>query len=136
MFKYQPIGAADLPYFDQAPLVFPFNKTAQNFTGLNMHYLNPRDRFALFTALLKIKGSTTITDSRKLVLTWEMIKGVSTLAPAQACIKQYRIDAMRSQFIEIPPSDWATAMILPSDAFQKATNTAVWRDSKRNFRGW
>jgi hypothetical protein len=67
---------------------------------------------------------------------WATIKGVSKLAPAQSCIKQYLFDQMRSPFMEIKPTDWATALLLPTHRFKKASAEQVWRDSKKNNRSW
>jgi hypothetical protein len=135
-YYYTALNKNTLPYYDQFPLVFPFSKTNETFHGLNMHYLDYQMRFALFNELLKISKKTTINETSKLQFHWETIRGVSNLAPAQACVKQYRFDHVRSQFLEISPKDWATALLLPLARFSGSNQKAVWQESKRTGRSW
>lgn len=134
-FMYMPIGAATLPYYDTFPLVFPLSSTKDTFFGLNMHYLPYPTRFAVFKELVKIGGVPGLTDAKRMSLKWEMIAGVSKLAPLQACIKQYRFDAVGSPFMEIKQQDWATAMLLPTQSFKKSSASTVWKDTLTN-RKW
>jgi hypothetical protein len=135
LFAYDPLHADTLPYYDTYPLVFPISATDTTFTGLNMHYLPYPLRFALFRELLRISGATNLTDDKKMLLKWETIRGMSKLAPLQACIKQYRYDHVGSPFVDIKPSDWTTTMLLPVHSFKKSSADAVWRDTKK-VRGW
>jgi hypothetical protein len=134
-FMYQPKNAATLPYFDTFPLVLPFGRDADHFIGLNLHYLDYPLRFELFRELLSVSNSTTISDTSKIKYNWEMIKGVSKLAPAQACVKSYLYSQVKSPFMEILPSEWATAAMLPMHRFQGATAQRVWTESSKQ-RNW
>jgi hypothetical protein len=134
-FYYWPEGAEELPHFDTFPLVFPFAKTDKTFTGLNMHYLDYPMRFALFKQLLKISNATNITEASKMNINWQNIRGISKLAPAQACVKQYLFSQVKSPFLEISPVDWTTAMLLPTARFRKQTTEQVWSQTKK-VRGW
>jgi hypothetical protein len=134
-FYYMPKGKDELPYYDTFPLVFPFSKSDTTFTGLNMHYLDYPARFALFRELLKISGVQNITATAKMNANWQTIKGISKLAPAQACIKQYLFSHVKSAYLPIDPIDWTTAMLLPTARFQGASKEAVWRDSAKR-RSW
>jgi hypothetical protein len=134
-FKYLPKGKKDLPYYDTFPMIFPLSVTGDNFMGLNMHYLNYPMRFALFRELMKAYGPTNLTENSRLRMNWDKIQKLAKAAPAQACIKQYRFDHIKSLFMEIKPDDWTTAMVLPLAKFEKATEQAVWRDSAK-MRKW
>ena len=134
-FYYWPKHNETLPYFDTFPMVFPFERNDDSFLGLNMHYLNYPMRFALFRELLKISGNNRITDSSKMKLQWGQIKGVSKLAPAQACIKRYLFTQVKSPFMRIDPEDWTTAMLMPLARFQGQTKETVWAESATK-RSW
>ena len=134
-FYYWPKGEADLPHYDIFPLVFPFAKNESTFTGLNMHYLDYPMRFALFKELLKVAGATNLTENSKMNLNWQSLKGISKMAPAQACVKQYLFSQVKSPFLEIRPTDWTTAMLLPTARFKKQTKEQVWSQTKQR-RSW
>lgn len=120
-----------LPYWDQFPLVFPFNKTADAFTGLNLHYLDYKSRMMLLKELLKVNGNNTYTETKKIKFSWGLVKSMAKLSPAKACVKMYLFDHMASPFCEVSPTYWHTAMLLPVQRFVGASNNRVWSDSKR-----
>lgn len=132
-FYYMPKGYEDLPYYDTFPMVFPFAKTEGGFIGLNMHYLDYQARFALFRELMKTATSRTLSESTKMQYNWKLVKQMSTLAPAKACIKQYLNSHVKSPFLEFSPKDWPTAMTLPVERFVGASKQSVWQDSKRMY---
>jgi hypothetical protein len=134
MFFYMPKGKDDLPYYDMVPLVLPFARDSTHFTGLNIHYLDYVTRFRMFKELLRITNSTTLTEDTKMKYTWGMIKDVAKMAPAQACVKQYLFSHVKSMFMEVPPTEWATAALLPTHRFVGATQEQVWKDSRRVSR--
>lgn len=134
-FYYMPKGRNELPYYDTFPLIFPLSKHGDTFHGLNMHYLDYPMRFALFKSLLKIAAIPNITDVSKMKISWDQIKGLSSTAPAQACIKQYRFDHVKSPFLEIMPTDWATAMLLPTHRFVGENVQQIWQESAK-LRSW
>jgi hypothetical protein len=135
LFYYDPKFKDTLPYYDMVPLVFPIERDEKSFLGLNMHYLDYPARFALFRALLKISGTTSLTADKKLILSWNTLKGVSKLAPAQACIKRYLFDHVKSPFLHIDAPDWATVMTMPLARFAKQSKETVWKESAK-VRSW
>lgn len=134
-FYYWPKHNETLPYFDTFPLIFPLNRDSDSFLGLNMHYLDYPSRFALYRELLRVSGNRNLTADSKMRLNWAAIQGSSKLAPAQACIKRYLFQQVKSPFLKIEPADWTTAMMLPLARFQGQTKEVVWKESKQ-FRSW
>ena len=130
-FYYMPKHYDTLPYYDTFPLVFPYDKYDNGFIGLNMHYLDYQARFALFRELLKVSGRRGLNETTILNYNWSLIKDMAKLAPAQACIKRYLIDHVKSPFLEFSPTDWPTVMTLPVERFVGANKQQVWADSKR-----
>lgn len=135
MFIYDPKHKETLPYYDTFPLVFPFKQVKGGFYGLNMHYLPYMLRAKLLDRLLEFRNNKTMDESTRLKFSWSMINGMSQFAPAQACVKHYLYSHVQSPFKAIHASDWATAMLLPVEQFQKASVAQVWRDSARKTRG-
>jgi hypothetical protein len=134
MYGYDPKTKADLPYYDRFPLVFPYAKTADGFMGLNMHYLPYHLRIFLLDKLMVYKSNNRLDETTKLKYSWQLIEGVSRFKPAHACIKQYLIGHVKTQFRQIPSDDWATAMLLPVEQFVGASKQKVWRDSQQIIR--
>lgn len=130
-YYYDPKYKETLPYYDQFPLVIPFDKTPNGFIGLNMHYLDYRSRMALFNELLIITGNRSLTDISKIQYSWSMVKRIAKLKPAQACIKRYITKHVKSPFIEVPPEFWHTAMMLPVQRFAKESKEYVWAQSEK-----
>jgi hypothetical protein len=122
-YVYDPKTKDKLPYWDKFPLVFPFSQTKESFTGLNLHYLPPMLRFALMNELIKINNDMGAS--------WEVLKKSSKSQLVAPCVKQYLFNHVRSRYIRIPQDSWITAALLPSDNFQKASNSSVWAHSRR-----
>ena len=99
-----------------------------------MHYLDYKPRFELFRELLKTNNSRYLTEQSKLSYNWELVKRVSKMAPARACVKRYLFSHVRPPFLEFSPKDWPTAMTLPVERFVKASKAEVWNDSTRKYR--
>lgn len=129
MFYYDPKHKDTLPYYDRFPLVFPYSATKEGFMGLNMHYLPYFQRIQLMTRLMAFATNRSMDENTKLRYSWELIGGVARFKAAEACIKHYLKDHVRSMFIEIPGQDWHTAMMLPVERFVGANKNIVWGDS-------
>lgn len=129
MFFYEAKGKDDLPYFDQFPLVFPFDRDATGFIGLNMHYLPYILRVRLLDRLLTYSTNTKMDQTTRLKFQWATISAASRLALAKPCVHRYLISHVKSQFLEVDASQWFTAMMLPVERFSGASKQAVWADS-------
>lgn len=121
-FVYDAKTKDKLPYWDKFPLVFPFSQGEGSFTGLNLHYLSPMLRIALMQELMKINNNAGAS--------WEVLKRSSKSRLIAPCVKQYLLNHVRSRYIVIPQEMWATAVLLPTDNFQKASNNTVWAKSR------
>jgi hypothetical protein len=70
----------------------------------------------------------------RLKYSWQMIDGISRYAAAQPCVKHYLMDHVRSPFKQVFSKDWATAMLMPVERFEKASKEKVWIDTRRKLR--
>lgn len=129
LFFYDPKTKDKLPYYDTFPLIFPYKKVGNNFWGLNFHYIQPALRVRMLDNLWKFKTNNAMDATTKMKLSWQLISSASTLKPLQPCVKQYRLDHVRSRFMLIEPKDWVTALLLPVERFVGATPNRVWNES-------
>lgn len=129
LFYYDPKFKATLPFYDRFPLVFPFKAMKDGFLGLNMHYLPYYHRVQLMSRLMQFASSHTLDANTKLKYSWSLIDGVSKFKTAEPCIKHYLLNHVQSKFIEVPATDWHTAMMLPVERFVGSNKTNVWVDS-------
>ena len=127
-FSYNPKTKDALPIYDTFPLVFPFALTndAKGFYGINLHYLAPKLRMAVFVELLKLRTGSGYNKYTKLALNYSKLTSISKSRLIKHAIKRYRFDHMRSKFIKVDPEVWSIVVMLPSERFKKGTNTQAW----------
>lgn len=129
LFYYDPKHKDTLPHYDRFPLVFPYKVTKQGFMGLNMHYLPYYHRIQLMTRLMQFASNKNLDENTKLRYSWALIAGMAKFKMAEACIKHYLSDHVDSMFIEIPATDWHTALMLPVEKFVGSNKSTVWQES-------
>lgn len=134
MYRYDPKHKKTLPYYDTFPMVFVIELYKNGFLGLNIHYLPPAMRAKLMIQLEKLASDSRYTDKTKLKISYEIIKQTSSLGIAQPCVKRYLTTHIRSNVIRVPPEDWVAAVFLPVAKFKKASQEAVWAESRKIAR--
>jgi len=123
-FRYDPKNAKTLPYYDQYPLIFPFERNSTGFKGINFHYLSLKNRALLMDALYKAQSN-----NGKLRLSYDIIKTLSKKDLYKPCVKHYLNNNVRSDLIFIDPEYWDIALFLPLQNFAKASSSRVHTDS-------
>ena len=117
-FKYDPKGKAYLSKYDRFPMAFPIESYQNGFLGLNLHYLNVREREALLGQLMKFANNKKMDETTKLKLSYDLLQGSRRLNNlAKPCIKRYLFNHCRSQFIEINVDEFDKAIQLPVEDF-------------------
>ena len=88
LYWYKPLNAARLKYYDLFPLVIPFKKHRNGFTGLNFHYLSVPMRLDLLERLeaaYEDSGTLYSLDENDidqvLAFQWSEIKGRRGIKP-------------------------------------------------------
>jgi hypothetical protein len=135
MFYYDPKWKEELPYYDRFPLIFPFQKAAGGFLGLNLHYLPPQSRAKLMDGLYEYANNPRYDETTKIKLNYQMLNQASQLRFFKPCIKHYLSDHVVSKFMYIYPSEWDIALFLDTAKFEKANRSQVYKDSKAIIRG-
>jgi hypothetical protein len=135
VYAYDAKHKDTLPYWDKFPLIFLIGKAKNGFLGLNLHYLSPKYRAILFDALLSIVNNTSITEKRKLNLTYKLLKNTQEFSLFSPCIKHYLTNHLVSRAVEIAYNEWEDAIFLPIADFTGASNSKVWSDSILKVNG-
>lgn len=113
-FKYDPKGKAYLPKYDKFPMAFPIESYSDGFLGLNLHYLNVRERQILVDQLLRFANDKKLDENTRLKLSYDLLQGSRRLSSlSRPCIKRYLFSHCRSQFIEINIDEYDKAIQLP-----------------------
>lgn len=128
-FVYDPKTKADLPYYDLFPLVIPLKRDEQGFIGLNMHYLPPKYRAAFMDKLMAFAITNEEDEPKRLRVTYDILSASRNFKEFRACIKHYLNDQVKSRIMTIQPSEWETALFLPTAVFKGATTNTIYRDS-------
>jgi hypothetical protein len=130
---YDPKHKKTLPYYDLFPCIFPIEPYADgSFLAINLHYLPPVVRAKLMDALYGLEAGK-LSKSKKLELSYGILKGAAKFGPFKPCIKRYLKSQIRSRFIAVPYEQWQAAIFLPVHEFVKASAAKVWADSRKKI---
>jgi hypothetical protein len=133
MFFYDPKHKDKLPFYDRFPLIFMMEKYTDGFLGMNMHYLPLVYRARLMDHLYDIERNDSERDSRKLALSYGLLKAASKYKYFTPTVKRYLYSHVRSRFLYVPAEQWDIALMLPTERFKKARKGTVWKDSRKKI---
>ena len=113
-FWYDPKHKDTLPMYDRFPLVFPIERYADGFLGLNLHYLSFSERSSLLNTMMKFRNNNKMNATTKLRVTYDLLNNTGRIAGAmRPCIKRYLFSQVRSSFVEVTADEWDKAIQLP-----------------------
>ena len=127
MFIYDPKFKKTLPYYDTFPLVLPLEKYNDGFLGINLHYLPIPLRIRLLDRLVDFSNDTDFDAGTRLIVEYAKVKNIKLVKPT---IHKYLAGQVKSQFRRIDADEFMIATLLPVQRFKKATDNAVWRESR------
>jgi hypothetical protein len=129
MYFYDAKHKETLPYWDKFPLIFVMDMAEGGHMGLNLHYLPPMYRARLMDSLYKVEENDSVRESKKIQLSYKMLKAASRFKYFKPCVKRYLRTHIKSRFLYIPYEQWDIALMLPTARFQKSSTRKVWADS-------
>ena len=129
-FGYDPKHKETLPFYDRYPLIVLLDITKTGFSGLNLHYLEPKLRAAFLDKLTDTANNKNLTENTRMQLTYDMLKSASKFKAFKPCYKNYLFDHVRTVMKRVPSNHWETVSFLPVEKFVKQSKTAVWKDSR------
>lgn len=135
MFVYDPKHKDTLPYYDRFPLIFPINRAKGGFLGINFHYLPLQLRARLMDALYDVTTNDKFDETTKLRTSYNILNSAAKYKEFKPTVKHYLADHVRTRLVYINPTEWDIALFLPTERFEGATKTEVWRDSRKIIRG-
>ena len=132
LFWYRPKTAKKLPYYDVFPIVLPFKKHRDGFTGINFHYLPIYMRIKLLNLLDAGFGDE---DKGRLQVFWNDLRNLKLAKPI---VRRYLAPNVHSLFLHISLEDMFVATLLPVEKFYKGeykskrgvSSRVVWNDIK------
>ena len=132
MYLYDAKYKETLPYWDRFPLIICLDLVKGGFMGVNLHYIAPRYRTPLLLSLYEIAIENDNDDEQRVLLSYQLIKSVSSLRYAEPCVKRYLFKHIESRISEIPMDYWDMMVMLPSQRFNVNANM-VYADSREKF---
>lgn len=132
-FFYDPKTKDSLPYYDRFPLVIPIDQYRDGFLGLNLHYIQPRDRVILLDKLSTTLNNKNYNETTKFRINYAYLSGASRAFESTPCVKRYLFRHIDSRFLHIPANEWDIAAMLPVERFQKATKQKVFAESRKKY---
>ncbi len=132
-FYYDPKYADDLPYYDIFPLTIILEKKNDGILGLNLHYLPIVVRAAFMDKLMKFSYGEN--EKERIKVTYDILSATTKYKEFRPCIKRYLTKQMKSNFLKVNPDEWETALFLPVQQFQKASQQKVWKESLISIQG-
>ena len=113
-YQYDPKLKDVLHVWDKFPLVIPIEMYSDGFLGLNLHYLDPYSRLILLDRLGDFINNDKYDDTTKFRLSYDLLNKSKRYKLIQDCLKRYLLTHIVSSVIYIEPSNWETAIFLPT----------------------
>jgi len=132
-FRYDPKMKRELPYYDTFPLIFPIRFDQNGFLGINFHYLPPILRAKLMDALYPNVTNKKYDSTTRMKVSYSILQSASKYRFFKPTIKKYLRNHVRSQFLEIPATEWDIALFLPTESFRKSDTGRIWEDSRKKI---
>ena len=129
MFTYNPKHRKTLPYYDTFPLVLPIERYQDGFLGINLHYLDIKQRMRLLDRLVDFSNNTKFDESTKLIVLGKY-KRLSKIRGVRPTIHRYLAGNVMSHFRRIDADEFTVATLLPVQRFKKASAKEVWKESR------
>jgi len=124
-----------LSYWDAFPLVIPLERYTDGFLGLNLHYLPPKIRAGFMDKLMSKAVVNENDDPIKVRISYEILNATRRYKEFRPCLKRYLYSNIASKILKVQPEEWETAVMLPTQQFQKARAQEVWQDSIMEIKG-
>ena len=138
-YRYEPNKQRDV--YDKYPLIFMLYEDADNFSGINFHYLTPKQRAVLLGRMFIYLNNEDFGTTTKLMVQSfrNLIKNDNRFRFAKSAYRQYRPEQVRSKIIQVHPLDWELAIMVPTERFQsfagsRITSKSVWVENTKRAK--
>lgn len=117
LFGYDAKYKDVLPFYDRFPVVFPFSRDSDSFTGINLHYLPFALRARLMDALYQVVTDQKFNEKTRLNLSYKLLSSSSKYKYFEPCVKKYLFSHVQTKFLQVPSNEWDIALFLPLERF-------------------
>ena len=121
-FGYHAKTEKTLSYWDQYPLIICLALNGKLMTGVNLHYIPPKERKIFLDIIMKYSSTKTVSNGSYLKISPSSIMNIKWV---KHMMKQYLFSHVVQNFREIAPKDWYNAVNLRTSQF-------TFKDSGRN----
>lgn len=133
-FAYDPKWKKELPYYDAIPLIFPFNYSNGLIYAINLHHAPPKYRAAIMDALYALRTNNNFDESTKLRMSWSILSRFAKAKEIKPIVRTYLPEHVRSEFIEVHPSEWDIVLFLPIADYRKKSAQGVYADYRKKLQ--
>jgi hypothetical protein len=88
---------------------------SDGFLGLNLHFIDPYTRLLLLDRLQDFINNDKYDDTTRFRLSYDLLSKSRRFNMIEPCVKRYLYSHIRSSLIYIEPSQWETAIFLPTE---------------------
>lgn len=133
-YYYSAKTADRLDYWDAFPLVMPLQRYNDGFLGINFHYLPPKIRAGFMDKLLDRAITDDDNNPVRVRITYDILNASKRYKEFRPCLKRYLYRHIASKMLKVQPTEWETAVFLPTQQFQNERASAVWKESMQEIR--
>jgi len=134
MFKYDPAGKYELPYFDEFPLVIIVGPAKGGFKAINLHYLPPIMRIRFLDILYTEISGEDFTEDTRFIAFWNRLNKGLKKRYLRPMIRTYLLSQIEGRVAQVFPEEWEIAAFLPFQDFERKNKQFIWRNSMRMIR--
>jgi hypothetical protein len=106
-----------LPVWDKFPLMIPIEMYPNGWLGLNLHFLEEKERAEILNNLTKAFGYHE-GNFLKLNISYRTIRRLEYFETLTPCIKHYLSSHIQSRILPIEPHEWPFSIWLPVQEMQ------------------
>ena len=129
-FRYKPEDPRNRgEIFDEFPLIFLLQEDADNFEGINFHYLSPKLRFVLLGLIYEYLKDNKLENPNRSKLYAKRFKAKIAnnrrFRYAKVIYRQYSPYQIKSKVVLVHPLDWEIAIQVPTERFKTKAGSRI-----------
>lgn len=113
IFNYVSKGRLEDSKFNSFPMIFILSVSHDRIYGLNMLYLPPVLRNKVILQLTKSVAGLKLTDTTRGLMVANLLKSYKDVKLFAPCFREYKLDSIKSKFINIPTNNWGLSLKMP-----------------------
>ena len=135
-FKYKPVSESFISgnrYYDAYPLVMLTNVYRGGFEGINLHYLEAKERTFLFDSIMRSVPTLKANEKwrTRILIDYDKLNASRKFRFFEPCYKRYLWDGIKRRPVVIPYDFWNEMVQTNTSRFAKARPHTVHRESQR-----